>query len=135
MALADGNGDFQAQRTYSAGAYPSSVAIGDVNGDGILDIVVANELLRVRSAYCLATATAPSRPTQTFATGAVTYNEGVSLAVGDLTGDGKPDIVVATEASNAVSVLVGNGDGTFQAPHRPSPREPKPARVQWRLAI
>lgn len=38
-----------------------------------------------------------------------------SLAVGDFNGDGKPDMVVANFASNTVSVLIGNGDGTFQA--------------------
>ena len=47
---------------------------------------------------------------QTFATG----RDSVSVAVGDVNGDGKPDIVVANEISNTVSVLLGNGNGTFQ---------------------
>ena len=38
------------------------------------------------------------------------------MAVGDVNGDGKPDLVVANDSSNTVSVLLGNGDGTFQAP-------------------
>ena len=37
------------------------------------------------------------------------------MAVGDVNGDGKPDIVVANDDSNTVSVLLGNGNGTFQA--------------------
>ena len=37
------------------------------------------------------------------------------MAVGDLNGDGKPDLAVANDGSNSVSVLLGNGDGTFQA--------------------
>ena len=37
------------------------------------------------------------------------------MAVGDVNGDGKPDLVVANEGSNTVSVLLGNGNGTFQA--------------------
>ena len=39
-----------------------------------------------------------------------------SVAVGDFNGDGKPDLAVANSGSNNVSVLLGNGDGTFQAP-------------------
>ncbi len=38
-----------------------------------------------------------------------------SVAVADVSRDGKPDIMVANRRDNTVSVLVGNGDGTFQA--------------------
>ena len=37
------------------------------------------------------------------------------MAVGDVNGDGKPDLVVANCNSDTVSVLLGNGNGTFQA--------------------
>src|SRR4030088_831728 len=37
-----------------------------------------------------------------------------SIAIGDLNGDGKPDLAVADFGGGAVSVLLGNGDGTFQ---------------------
>ena len=39
-----------------------------------------------------------------------------SVAVGDFNGDGTLDLAVANAGSNNVSVLLGNGDGTFQAP-------------------
>src|SRR5437867_3141340 len=42
----------------------------------------------------------------------------VSLALGDFNGDGKPDLAVANWAAGTVSVLLGNGDGTFQLPIR-----------------
>ena len=38
------------------------------------------------------------------------------MAVADLNGDGIPDIVTANYTGSDVSVLIGNGDGTFQAP-------------------
>ena len=38
-----------------------------------------------------------------------------AVAVGDVNGDGKPDLVVANYGTNTVSVLLGNGNGTFQA--------------------
>ena len=62
------------------------------------------------SACCWATATAPFEPAETFATGRQPF----ALAVADLTGDGIPDIVTANYADNTVSVLLGNGNGTFQ---------------------
>src|SRR5258708_38339698 len=46
------------------------------------------------------------------------YDVGMSpqgAAVGDLNGDGVPDLAVVNERPNDVSVLLGNGDGTFQA--------------------
>jgi hypothetical protein len=39
----------------------------------------------------------------------------ISVAVGDFNGDGKPDLAVANTSGNNVSVLLGKGDGTFQA--------------------
>ena len=50
------------------------------------------------------------QPQQTFATG----GNPASVAVGDVNGDGNADIVVANSNSNTVSVLLGNGNGTFQ---------------------
>src|ERR1700719_2022414 len=40
--------------------------------------------------------------------------EGVSMGMGDFNGDGNQDLVVANNNSNDVSILLGNGDGTFQ---------------------
>ena len=51
-------------------------------------------------------------PPRAFGAGVGPY----SVVVGDFNGDGKPDLAVANVYTNTVSVLLGNGDGTFQAP-------------------
>jgi len=111
--------------TYDAGAYSTySVAVADVNGDGKPDLLVvsscasdpqqcANGLVEV----LLGNGDGTFQPGTTYSTGTL---GGTSIAVVDLNGDGKPDLVVATTlncncgARGAVSVLMGNGDGTFQ---------------------
>ena len=42
VLLGNGDGTFQSQQTYAVGKEPTAVAVADLNGDGIPDIVVAN---------------------------------------------------------------------------------------------
>ncbi len=53
------------------------------------------------------------QPQQTFAVGGV--DAPIAVAVGDVNGDGKPDILAANDGTGQVSFLLGNGNGTFQA--------------------
>ncbi len=120
VLLGNGDGTFQTAVSYSSGgSYPYSVAVADVNGDGRPDIVVAN---CVTSSFCFSGTVGTvgvllGNGDGTFQT-AVTYGPGgsdvISVAVADVNGDGKPDIVVANDSSWNVGVLLGNGDGTFQ---------------------
>jgi hypothetical protein len=94
---------------YAVGSSPQAVVTGDFNGDGKVDLAVANNGSNTVS-ILLGNGDGTFQPAQTFATGAGPR----SLAVGDFNGDGKLDIVTAN--ANDMSVLLGNGDGTFQSP-------------------
>ena len=92
------------------------MAVGDFNHDGQPDLVTANS--DSLSVVCSsAPATAPSSPAVLYPVGAVGSGPN-SVAVGDFNGDGVEDLVTAdsdpSDLSVNVSVLLGNGDGTFQ---------------------
>ena len=97
---------FATQQSFGTGASPFSVAFGDVNGDGLLDLAVANQNSNTVSVLLNATApgaTTPSFATQqTFATG----TSPISVAFGDVNGDGLLDLAVANLNSATVSVLL-----------------------------
>jgi hypothetical protein len=115
-------GTFLAPVTFPAGAQPQAVRIADVNGDGLPDLIVANRgpgsnglgtpgvTVLLQDASNPGTFLAP-----------VTYSTpwgAVDVAVGDVNGDGKPDLVVASlgpAPTGAVSVLLQNAStpGTF----------------------
>jgi hypothetical protein len=99
---------FFARRDFTAGYDPLSVAVGDFNGDGVPDLVVANRAYNNVSVL-LGNGDGTFRAAASYAVG----SGPVSVAVGDFNGDGKLDLAVANEGSGDVSVLLGNGDGTF----------------------
>jgi hypothetical protein len=131
VLLGNGDGTFQPAVTYdSGGYYPSSVAVADVNGDGKPDVVVANSC----GAQCeypgsttvgvlLGNGDGTLQATTVYGSGG--YYGGFiveSIAIADVNGDRKPDLLVTNECTNpdhctsgSVGVLLGNGDGTFQA--------------------
>ena len=99
-----------APATYGAGDAPQAVATADLNGDGRSDVVIGNANAGTVSVL-LATATGAMQAAQQYPAGA---GGARSVAVGDVNGDGKRDVVAST--GTGASVLIGNGNGTFQAP-------------------
>lgn len=106
-----GNGDGTfVMDGFSVGSNPQSLALADVNGDGIADSISGNGT------------GADSQVTVQLGNGDGTFAMAANYAVGrlpqdiqiaDVNGDGVVDILTANTNSNSVSVLLGNGDGTF----------------------
>jgi hypothetical protein len=114
ILLGNGDGTFRVGGNFATGGSgifaPYSVAVGDFNGDGKLDLATANELENTLSVLL-------GNGDGTFQTHVdyATVGDCRQVATGDFNGDGKLDLVVSSGSYNAVSVLLGNGDGTFQA--------------------
>ncbi len=102
-------GQFVEAPQFATGVNPQAVASGDLNGDGKLDLVVANSTSNTISVL-LGNGDGTFKAKVDYPTGATP--EGVT--VGDFNNDGKLDVAVTNSAGNTVSVLLGNGDGSFQ---------------------
>ena len=117
VQLGDGAGNFGAPAQYATGgADASDVAPADFNGDGRVDLLVANGGASTVSLLLGDGAGAFGAPTN-FTVGSSPR----AVRVGDFNGDGKLDAAVANygtpgAASSTISILIGNGAGGFAAP-------------------
>ena len=108
VLLGNGDGSFAEHADFAVGSGPSSMALGDLNGDGRLDVVTGNAMSDSVSVLL-------GKGDGTFAT-MVDYPTGdnpPSVALGDLNGDGKLDLVLSLSYVGTVSILPGAGDGSF----------------------
>jgi hypothetical protein len=119
------SGFFQSPQNFDPGGWgTNSMALADLNGDGIPDLIAGN----LTGSSCgdqsaigvlLGNGDGTFQKAQTYCTGGSVYT---NLFVADLNRDGVPDLIVANECfsvtdcdTGGVSVLLGNGDGTLRA--------------------
>jgi len=134
VSLGNGDGTF----TPASGACsdgrpsPSSIAIGDVDGDGAADVVAeiatssnADESTNNVVLVFRGSAGGALELIDTLQTSSAGGREDV--AIGDVNHDGKPDLVVNDEIAATLFVFLGNGDGTFASPLVASTGDPEPA--------
>ena len=131
ILLGNGDGTFQPAVNYPAGNDPEAFVAGDFTGDGKLDLAIADQ--GTGPSYYGYTSPDPNGGvTVLLGNGDGTFQPGVeypagrspsAIVAGDFTGDGKLDLAViganadagiSAVENNNVSVLMGNGDGTFQ---------------------
>jgi hypothetical protein len=111
VLLGWGDGTFRSVAgDFLTGEYPTGVVVADFNGDGIPDVATANYhgnsvsiLLGVGDGTVQPASNYPTEP------GAQTSN----LAVGDLNGDGIPDVVATNPATASATMFLGKADGTL----------------------
>ena len=112
-------GSFLSPLTYAVGNDPVAIAVGDLNGDGNLDVVTANTIENVdgtgSSSVSVLLQDAANRGHFISAANYPTGFSPVAVAIGDLNGDGRPDLAVAD--TTGISLLMQNpaGPGTFLA--------------------
>jgi FG-GAP-like repeat len=122
VLLGRGDGSFQPPMAFNSGGSFPSIAIADVNDDGKLDVLTANlggDLVDRSLDVLLGNGDGSLRQPVPYDAGGVIAT---GVAVADVNGDGKPDLVTTNfikfvdRDNGAVGVLLGNGNGTFQPP-------------------
>jgi hypothetical protein len=115
VLLGNGTGGFsQASGSpVAVGAGPETIAIGDMNKDGRLDLATASFF---SGDVTILLGNGSGGFSQASGSPVAVGSFPVWVALGDLNGDGIPDLATANNSSNNVTILLGNGSGGFTQP-------------------
>jgi FG-GAP-like repeat/Abnormal spindle-like microcephaly-assoc'd, ASPM-SPD-2-Hydin/FG-GAP repeat len=117
-----GTGTLKAAVTFGTNFGPTGVVAVDLNGDGKADLVTANSgspfgVITANVSVLLSNGKDLFAARTDYKVGGATGNGAYSgIATADLTGNGKPDLIVPITYSDEVSILLNKGKGTFAAP-------------------
>ena len=135
VLLNDGSGGFSVA-TYALSTTGFAIAAGDINGDGVLDLLVPLNNGAGGVAVLLGDSVNPgtfkAETDVALVNGSATYRNPAYITVADLNGDGKLDFAVTiddySQGNQGIAVALGNGDGTFGTPFfTPPPDRTLPA--------
>jgi hypothetical protein len=111
VVLGNGDGSFQPATNYAVGFIPQAVGVGDFDRDGKPDVAVANNFAPSSVSVLLGNGDGTLQAAVNYPTA----DNPTSLVIGDFNGDQKPDIALSNGYTDpgSVTILIGNGDGTF----------------------
>jgi FG-GAP-like repeat len=115
VMLNPGTGVFGATASFGtvAAGETSNLALGDLDGDGKLDVIATNQSKASVSVF-LSQGDGTLRPSVTIPVGITGAAEPFSAAIADFDGDGHADVAIGDQLTSTVIVRLGNGNGTFQ---------------------
>jgi hypothetical protein len=118
ILLGHGNGTFQTPSEIDVGTGPNSMAVVDLNRDGIKDVAIGGGNTEFSVLLGVGNGTFVRQPVVTLVPGGDLFSACNDIGVGDLNRDSIQDLVVPLGNGEGNAILIGNGNGTFQVRSR-----------------
>jgi FG-GAP-like repeat len=132
ILLGNGNGTFQTPSEVNVGTGPCSMAVVDLNRDGIKDVAIGGGNTELSVLIGVGNGTFVQQPVVTLVAGGDPFSASNDVGVGDLNRDGILDLVVPLGNGHGNVILIGNGNGTFQVGSRIQIDE---TSAPWHVAV
>jgi len=118
VLLGNGDGTFQTPSEIDVGTGPCSMAVVDLNRDGIKDVAIGGGNTELSVLIGVGNGTFVRQPVVTLVAGGDPFSASNDVGVGDLNRDGILDLVVPLGNGHGNAILIGDGNGTFQVRSR-----------------